>query len=119
MRQNGLFDMIADPDFGTRDRAVRLVRRIPESDPSFDVRLARQIPERPGYVRSTAAWMMGRLVRPELVPDLKVLAADASPMVRSAALRALVEIRKAEGKSIDAAMPAEPVGLTKLHIDAG
>ena len=48
--------------------------------------------------RSTAAWMMGRVARPEFIPDLKNLLRDESPMVRGAAFRALVEIRRTDEK---------------------
>jgi hypothetical protein len=253
MRQPSLFEFIADPSMATRDRASRLVRRIMKYDASFDVKVARRLPDRSGmnhreafkglraarildvldevsegrrllpvlyhlvdscdpklsekatlfvgrrvrtpewaarqllrpdpraranavesiwgvdepeavallqhcvndshnrvagnalmglYIlerpgvdavipsmavhpkaefRSTAAWMMGRVARAEFIPDLKKLLQDESPMVRSTALRALVEIRKADEKiaeplaQVTSAMPLDVEQLVPAH----
>jgi hypothetical protein len=49
----------------------------------------------PGF-RATAAWTMGRMYDAGFFPRLTMLLKDLDPMVRSAALRSLVELRKIE-----------------------
>ena len=51
--------------------------------------------------RSTAAWIMGRIASPDLAPELERLRKDENPMVRSTALRALIEVRRYETKMIE------------------
>lgn len=48
MRQPTLFEFIENPALGTRQKAVRVVRRMMEYDTSFDVRIARRLPDRGG-----------------------------------------------------------------------
>jgi HEAT repeat protein len=50
------------------------------------------------HFRSTAAWIMGRIANPEFAPELNRLLKDESSMVRSTALRALIEFRCYETK---------------------
>jgi hypothetical protein len=52
--------------------------------------------------RSTAAWTMGRIGDPCFVPALTGLMRDEYPMVRGAALRSLIEIRRIESKTAQA-----------------
>jgi len=51
--------------------------------------------------RSTAAWIMGRIASPALAPELTRMLKDESPQVRSTALRALIELRRAEAKAVE------------------
>lgn len=48
MRQQGLFQFLSDPVPGTRDKAIRVMRRMMAFDPSFDVRVAGRLPDRGG-----------------------------------------------------------------------
>ena len=54
MHPASLFEFIAEPSQATRERAASLVRRILHHEPSFDVRLARQLPDRSGQNHKTA-----------------------------------------------------------------
>jgi HEAT repeat protein len=51
--------------------------------------------------RSTAAWAMGRVGDPLFGPLLNLLVKDSDPLVRSAALRALIEVRKSDERPIE------------------
>jgi hypothetical protein len=52
--------------------------------------------------RSTAAWVMGKIDRPEFVPLLTELFRDEQPQVRGAALRSLIGIRRSEANTPEA-----------------
>ncbi len=54
VRQQGLFEFLSDPISGTRDKAIRVMRRMMAFDPSFDVRVARRLPDRAGLNHHTA-----------------------------------------------------------------
>ena len=47
-RQPGLFELFSNPAAASRERAVRLAKRLLEFDPAFDVRLAHLLPDRNG-----------------------------------------------------------------------
>jgi hypothetical protein len=49
-------------------------------------------------LRSTAAWAMGRLATPAFKPRLAELVRDPQPLVRGAALRALMVVRRLEAE---------------------
>jgi hypothetical protein len=46
--QPDIFDQISDPAKGSLQRAITLLRRMIAIDPSFDVKLARKLPDRSG-----------------------------------------------------------------------
>jgi hypothetical protein len=48
LHQEGSLQMMTDPKLGSRENAVRLFNRFLEIDPSFDVLLARKLPDRHG-----------------------------------------------------------------------
>jgi HEAT repeat protein len=58
-------------------------------------------------LRSTAAWVMGRIGDPAFIMRLTALLRDENPLVRSTSVRSLVEIRRAEKKRV-AAIAAHP-----------
>jgi hypothetical protein len=51
--------------------------------------------------RSTAAWAMGRIASPGFTPELNRLLKDENPVVRSTALRALIEVRRFESHALE------------------
>ncbi|MGA2714578.1 MAG: HEAT repeat domain-containing protein [Bryobacteraceae bacterium] len=59
--------------------------------------------------RSTAAWTMGQIGDAAFVPPLTELLRDEHPEVRSAALRSLLQIRRAEAAAPEAIAVEEPV----------
>ncbi len=61
--------------------------------------------------RATAAWAMGRAADPELLAPLSRLIKDDSPIVRIAALRAVMGLRKAElrRRAVEENGPAEGI----------
>jgi hypothetical protein len=66
--------------------------------------------------RSTAVWVMRKLCDPSFVPILTMLARDHEPQVRSAALRSLIEIRRAISNVVPACKPEEPTS-TQVSIE--
>lgn len=54
IRQPGLFDFLSDPVGGTREKAIRVMKRMMAFDPSFDVRVASRLPDRGGMNHHTA-----------------------------------------------------------------
>ncbi len=67
---------------------------------------------RPNF-RSTAAWAMGRVGDAAFTPLLNLLIKDRDPVVRSTALRSLIEIRKATTRPIeDIAKQAVEISLS-------
>ena len=59
--------------------------------------------------RSTAAWTMGQIGDAAFVPPLTELLRDEHPEVRSAALRSLLQIRRAEAAAPEVTAAEEPV----------
>ena len=49
-----IFDQLSDPALRSLERAIRLLRRFLAIDPSFDVQLARRLPDRTGANHATA-----------------------------------------------------------------
>ena len=47
-RQPSIFDQLMNPVYGSRQRSVHLLKRLLDVDPSFDLKLARRLPDRPG-----------------------------------------------------------------------
>ena len=62
--------------------------------------------------RSTAAWVMGKIGDPAYAAELTLMVKDTDPMVRSAALRALLEIRQVERCRTSREAAAEPCAAT-------
>lgn len=54
LQQGSLFERISDPGQGSRERSVNLFKRLLAVDPSFDVKLARMLPDRSGVNHSNA-----------------------------------------------------------------
>jgi hypothetical protein len=62
MRQDQLFQRLANPSATSREQSVKLFRRLLEVDPSFDVKLARKLPGR-SYWNQTDAFDSVRSAR--------------------------------------------------------
>jgi hypothetical protein len=54
IRLDAIFDQLSDPALRTKEVATRLLRRILDVDPAFDVQLARKLPDRTGVNHSVA-----------------------------------------------------------------
>ncbi len=54
LRQDSILDEVADPARGTLPRSLNLFHRLSKIDPCFDVRLARQLPDRSGHNHAEA-----------------------------------------------------------------
>ena len=54
LQQGSLFERISDPAQGSRERSLNLFKRLLALDPSFDVKLARMLPNRWGANHSEA-----------------------------------------------------------------
>ncbi len=64
--------------------------------------------ENPNF-RMTTAWTMGKIGYPEFAEPLNWLVRDNNPSVRSAALRALMELRRLEYREPEKAVEPDPV----------
>lgn len=70
--------------------------------------------------RSTAAWTMGKIGDTAFYPRLTELVRDDQPVVRSAALRSLIDLRRAEASTLEAiaAKGAQQVGSAPAVAEA-
>ena len=54
LRQDCVFDEVADPARGSLERSINLFNRLCRMEPSFDVKLARKLPDRTGHNHANA-----------------------------------------------------------------